>query len=159
MSAFLIERYFSEDLTHNHSDVKSRSHYLRLEYELSGAGSQVDKLAATMLISIWWYIHAAPAGRVTPYAGQEPYDGRTESRTVSEHSNVTLWPDQCSVGDKLRFRHHINFITMIFKGLLVLACIHFGSCLEIELGRDSNVYPLFLNPFDVTHWKCLGWTV
>merc|ERR1711983_423645 len=62
-------------------------------------------------------------------------------------------------GDKLRFRHHINFITMIFKGLLVLACIHFGSCLEIEIGRDSNVYPLFLNPFDVTHWKCLGYTV
>merc|ERR1711963_437595 len=40
-----------------------------------------------------------------------------------------------------------------------LACISLGSCLEIELGRDSNVYPLFLNPFDVTHWKCLGWTV
>jgi len=44
-------------------------------------------------------------------------------------------------------------------GLLLLVCLHLGSCVEIELGRDSNVYPLFLNPFDVTHWKCLGWTV
>merc|ERR1712079_641412 len=50
--------------------------------------------------------------------------------------------------------------TMIARtGLLLLVCLHLGSCVEIELGRDSNVYPLFLNPFDVTHWKCLGWTV
>ena len=49
---------------------------------------------------------------------------------------------------------------MIARGLLVLVCVHLGSCLEIEVGRsDSNVYPLFLNPFDVTHWKCLGYTV
>lgn len=48
---------------------------------------------------------------------------------------------------------------MIARGILVLVCVHLGACLEIEVGRDSNVYPLFLNPFDVTHWKCLGYTV
>lgn len=48
---------------------------------------------------------------------------------------------------------------MMMKGFLVLLCFHLGYSLEISLGRDSNVYPLFLNPFDVTHWKCLGYTV
>merc|ERR1712241_281409 len=49
---------------------------------------------------------------------------------------------------------------MITKGLiLVLLCFQFGYSLEVSVGRDSNVYPLFMNPFDVTHWKCLGYTV
>ena len=52
-----------------------------------------------------------------------------------------------------------NSNNMIARGILVLVCVHLGACLEIEVGRDSNVYPLFLNPFDVTHWKCLGYTV
>ena len=50
-------------------------------------------------------------------------------------------------------------VNMMMKGFLVLLCFHLGYSLEISLGRDSNVYPLFLNPFDVTHWKCLGYTV
>ena len=48
---------------------------------------------------------------------------------------------------------------MIAKGFIVLLCFHLGYSFEISVGRDSNVYPLFMNPFDVTHWKCLGYTV
>merc|ERR1712209_275548 len=55
--------------------------------------------------------------------------------------------------------HTTNTEKMMNKVVLLLAVVGLGSCLEIEIGRDSNVYPLFLNPFDVTHWKCLGWTV
>merc|ERR1712026_21150 len=56
--------------------------------------------------------------------------------------------------------HHQPVTKMITKGLIVLlGCFHLGYSLEISIGRDSNVYPLFLNPFDVTHWKCLGYTV
>merc|ERR1712029_636955 len=55
--------------------------------------------------------------------------------------------------------HTTNTEKMMNKVVLLLAVVGLASCLEIEIGRDSNVYPLFLNPFDVTHWKCLGWTV
>ena len=48
---------------------------------------------------------------------------------------------------------------MLHKAVVILAVASLGSCFEVEIGRDSNVYPLFLNPFDVTHWKCLGYTV
>merc|ERR1712026_599272 len=56
--------------------------------------------------------------------------------------------------------HHQPVTKMITKGLIVLlGCFHLGYSLEVSFARDSNVYPLFLNPFDVTHWKCLGYTV
>ena len=48
---------------------------------------------------------------------------------------------------------------IMIKGFLVLLCFQFGYSLEVSFARDSNVYPLFLDPFDVTHWKCLGYTV
>jgi hypothetical protein len=50
---------------------------------------------------------------------------------------------------------------MLYRGLSFLLCITLSSCLAVDItsGRDSNVYPLLFNPFDITHWKCLGYTL
>ena len=48
---------------------------------------------------------------------------------------------------------------MLYKGLSFLLCITLSSCLSVETGRDSNVYPLLFNPLDVTAWKCMGTTL